>query len=315
MLRWNGEVAAMTRSFRALTVVVGFLVIAGLCVDAEQTPSCTIFVQPGQSIQAAINDAPEGAVICLADGGWVERLTIEKSLTLRGASATTICSGEPDRILISVRRPVGNDRVSVVLDGLRLIGFLGEPALGARGAATVTVGGGAEVVIANCAVSGSGFGVNLWNSSTVTMTDCTITGNQVGVQVEGWAKAMISGCTVSKNRDTGIQVYGATVEVTSCTLAENEYGLRSSSLGGVTLTFSRARLWRRSRSARSFTMAMASGSRIRPKLSSTLVLSLEAVRPSPSRVQVWPSSIPAVFLRTTQGLNLRGLLEPLFGVM
>ena len=225
----------MTRTLWALTAAVGFLVAAGLGVDAEQTPSCTVFVQPGQSIQAVINDVPEGAVICLADGGWVERLTIEKSLTLRGGSTTTICSGEPDRILISVRRPVGSDRVSVVLDGLRLIGFLGEPALGARGAATITVGGGAEVVIANCAISGSGFGVNLWNSSTVAMTDCTITGNQVGVLVEGWAKATISGCTVSKNRDTGIQVYGATVEVAGCTLAENEYGVRSSSSGGVTL--------------------------------------------------------------------------------
>jgi len=42
---------------------------------------CTVIVQPGESIQAAIDQAQEGDVICLAEGTWVENVKIEKSLT------------------------------------------------------------------------------------------------------------------------------------------------------------------------------------------------------------------------------------------
>jgi len=47
---------------------------------------CTIAVNPGESIQLAIDQAPDGAVICLPPGTWHENLTINKSITLRSAS-------------------------------------------------------------------------------------------------------------------------------------------------------------------------------------------------------------------------------------
>ena len=84
----------MRRGLRVLllwAVLLLVLMIGGAAV-AEQTPSCTITVQPGESIQAAIDAAPEGAVICLPAGEWQAELRISKSLTLRGAGAerTTI---------------------------------------------------------------------------------------------------------------------------------------------------------------------------------------------------------------------------------
>jgi len=54
---------------------------------AQAQEECTVTVQPGQSIQAAIDQAQEGAVICLAEGTWSENLKIEKSLTLKGIEA------------------------------------------------------------------------------------------------------------------------------------------------------------------------------------------------------------------------------------
>jgi nitrous oxidase accessory protein NosD len=51
---------------------------------------CTVTVEPGQSIQEAINKAPAGAVICLTAGTWQENVVIEKSLTLRGEKEKTV---------------------------------------------------------------------------------------------------------------------------------------------------------------------------------------------------------------------------------
>lgn len=47
--------------------------------------SCTVTVQPGESIQKAIDQAAEGTVICLEAGKFQENIEIHKSLTLRGA--------------------------------------------------------------------------------------------------------------------------------------------------------------------------------------------------------------------------------------
>lgn len=73
-------------SAAALALVLGLL---GLLNSSEPVahgqPPCTVTVQPGQSIQKAIDEAKEGAVICLESGTWNENLTVKKSLTLRGA--------------------------------------------------------------------------------------------------------------------------------------------------------------------------------------------------------------------------------------
>lgn len=55
--------------------------------SGQEQPGCTITVQPGQSIQEAIDRAQEGAVICVSADNfpYTEHLTITKSLTLRGA--------------------------------------------------------------------------------------------------------------------------------------------------------------------------------------------------------------------------------------
>ncbi|MBI1744721.1 hypothetical protein HYR54_16880 [Candidatus Acetothermia bacterium] len=57
--------------------------------------SCSIVLQPGESVQEAIDEASDGAIICLGDVGeggflplapqrWSENLKIDKRLTLRG---------------------------------------------------------------------------------------------------------------------------------------------------------------------------------------------------------------------------------------
>jgi len=65
-----------------LLLVVGLLFAA---TPTKQAEAATITVEPGQSIQAAINAAAPGDTIQVAAGVYVEQLLIQKNLTLVGA--------------------------------------------------------------------------------------------------------------------------------------------------------------------------------------------------------------------------------------
>ncbi|MCI2426788.1 hypothetical protein LM597_05210 [Candidatus Acetothermia bacterium] len=73
----------MKRYYVTLTVLAALLAITIIGIG-EQRPTYTIFVQPEESIQEAIDRAPEGAVIYLGEGTWQENIKITKPLTLRG---------------------------------------------------------------------------------------------------------------------------------------------------------------------------------------------------------------------------------------
>ncbi len=84
-----------------LLAIAGMLLTASAGLRAQEPP--TIQVPVGQSIQAAINAAPAGAVIEVAEGTFTETLVISKSLTLKGAGpGKTILDG---RLGVAARRP------------------------------------------------------------------------------------------------------------------------------------------------------------------------------------------------------------------
>lgn len=70
-----------------LSVAILTVLAVLMSSSGQGQPSCTVTVQPGQSIQEAIDRASEGAVICISADNfpYMEHLTITKSLTLRGA--------------------------------------------------------------------------------------------------------------------------------------------------------------------------------------------------------------------------------------
>jgi len=75
---------------RGLSVVIltGLLVgLAGWGVtngEVDAPPECSVTLSEDQSIQAAIDDAQRGDVICLESGIWQESISIDKSVSLRG---------------------------------------------------------------------------------------------------------------------------------------------------------------------------------------------------------------------------------------
>jgi nitrous oxidase accessory protein NosD len=74
--------------------IVALLALLAVAPSSIEAQNCVVTVQPGQSIQQAINTVSEGALVCVASGTFTENITITKSLSLRGAgSAQTILQG------------------------------------------------------------------------------------------------------------------------------------------------------------------------------------------------------------------------------
>ena len=77
-------------AFAALTLgVIGLASTAG-AKDSGSDRSPTLVVHPGESIQAAIDDAPPGATVVINEGSYRENLLIDHALTLRGRGAVLI---------------------------------------------------------------------------------------------------------------------------------------------------------------------------------------------------------------------------------
>jgi nitrous oxidase accessory protein NosD len=94
--------------------IVALLALLAVAPSSIEAQNCVVTVQPGQSIQQAINTVSEGALVCVASGTFTENITITKSLSLRGAgSAQTILQGsvriERDQE-IRVALPAGRSR-------------------------------------------------------------------------------------------------------------------------------------------------------------------------------------------------------------
>jgi hypothetical protein len=71
---------------RQATRLLSAIVMAALGPNADvRAVAAEIVVGAGQSVQAAVDRAPEGATITLAAGAFKESITITKSLTLQGA--------------------------------------------------------------------------------------------------------------------------------------------------------------------------------------------------------------------------------------
>jgi parallel beta-helix repeat protein len=224
-------------------------------VTAEQTPSCTVFVQPGESIQAAIDAAPVGAVVCLGAGEWEEHLAIGKTLTLRGEAAdTTTIRGYQESVPVIRLHAQGGQAVVVGLFGLTVTGGMQQYGPG------LIVEDSAQAVITDCTVSKNASGIELHDSSQATIEGCRVVESRgwlsqgsscypeidlyferapemisspfmpdswsapcgVGVMVGDRAQAKITGCVVSRNEEDGIVLLGdARAAIQGCAVSEN----------------------------------------------------------------------------------------------
>lgn len=230
------------------SVVLATLVMAATAAalgSGPGVPACPVTVGPDQSIQAAIDAAPEGAVICL-EGVWQESLVITKGLTLQAAVAdgTSISGGlEGGRPVILV---VSDEEIEVRLLGLTVAvsGGLNQTDYREDG---IRVEGRAKVVIEDCTIFGNtcdgvhledegqavientrifsneGIGISVTDSACVTVIESQIAGNRNGgVVLRGADQGVIRGCSIQWNWIGGIAVAeSAAAEIDGCQLEGN----------------------------------------------------------------------------------------------
>ncbi len=184
------------------------------CSPLVAQEPCTITVQPGESIQAAIDVAPEGAVICLAEGEWEENLVIEKSLTLRGQGAeqTVIWSGGFGS---SSLRIFGDSTLHVVIEDL---GVVGGPGL-----AAIHVSRQARLTLMRARVSGANAAVWADDSAQVKVVESTISESAIGVVLRGSPEAIGIACTVTRNVVGVLLGDSARLEVTNCQFTHSDF--------------------------------------------------------------------------------------------
>ncbi len=218
----------MKRSVLKHMTVVALLLLLGWAVLAEE---CMVTIMPGESIQAAIDAASPGDVICLAEGEWEENLVIEKSLTLRAAGIES----EPQAVIRSAREdwPVilirSQEPIEVTVQGLKITGAFGAAFTGVDIYADgISVHGKATATIDNNTIRGNGrFGILMLSSSQATITSNTLGDNgRDGIRMWHSSQAAIEGNTISGNGSSGIVMLSSSqVTIANNTIFGNREGI------------------------------------------------------------------------------------------
>lgn len=214
----------MRRISREVFLWMVFLLVfglSGLMANSEEPPVCTINVPPGESIQKAINAAPEGAVICLAKGEWKGNITVTKSLTLRGAGADScIIRGEIEKQpVVHINSFLAAKSIYVIIEQVTVTGARGKKSYG------IAIDGSARAVITNSTIKkNDGTGIYLGNSAEATIHDCTIEENKwAGIWIWHSAQATIKDSIIEKNRHDGIYVWcSAQASIIDCVVDGND---------------------------------------------------------------------------------------------
>nr|BAL56238.1 cell surface protein [uncultured Acetothermia bacterium]BAL57899.1 cell surface protein [uncultured Acetothermia bacterium]BAL59022.1 cell surface protein [Candidatus Acetothermum autotrophicum] len=164
---------------------------------------CTVTVQPGESIQKAIDGASSGAVICLAAGMWEENIEIVKSLTLRGAGQkqTKIIGREAYKAVIKI---VGNTEIAVGIEKLTISDSY-SIGIQARGETLVTI-------VESQLSHNSGPGIIIQDLSRAIISDSKISSNMtagIWLWVSAPTQTTISNSQFSNNTWHGIWMIGS----------------------------------------------------------------------------------------------------------
>ncbi|NKQ36811.1 MAG: hypothetical protein HF973_14505 [Chloroflexi bacterium] len=193
--------------------------LTGLMTWLTPTQAMSITVNPGDSIQAAIDNAQPGDTILIQPGLYTESLTLSTAVSLTGShSQTTIIQAEAGQRVLTVTGTAVDH--TVIISGLTL----------ANGAST---GNGGGILLANGAAptlqhlivqnnqAAGGGGLHVTADSALLLSHSTISGNNTGGNGGGlWA---LGPATISQTQfiNNNAQSYGGGAATKSTNLYDS----------------------------------------------------------------------------------------------
>lgn len=183
--------------------------LAFVNVSVGHASAAMHYVNPGESIQAAVNAADPGDTIIVRDGTYTENVDVNKQLIIRSENGPANCV---------IRAVNPNDHVfEVTADNVTINGFTVTGATG-RSMAGIYLGGGVEyATISNNSISGNHRGVilsysdnNTLSANNITSSDISTDGGMypgIGIVLDHSNANSILDNTISFNNCMGIDFY------------------------------------------------------------------------------------------------------------
>jgi parallel beta-helix repeat protein len=195
-------------------LVAGALVIALIAPRVVADDAKVVEVKPGESIQAALDAAPEGATVRVAAGEFRERVNVAKRLTLEGAGwdKTRIVMPAED----AAKRKEFEDRIQAVQNPDKREALI-EQSRKALDGPVLLVADARDIVIRGIRVASNGkedsrgtVPLAEIRSAQVRLNHCAFTGPaQNGIQIGNGAEVEMAECLVAGLWGEGIIINGA----------------------------------------------------------------------------------------------------------
>jgi len=193
--------SALRQASLALGIFAAVWLMLSSGFVAQDVSRCTIRVRSGESIQAAVDQAPDNAVICLSPGTYIENLIIGKNLTLSGEGE------EPTQVRVTGAAEghpviqVGSEQeIEVKIENLAVSEAKGSSGDG------IQIAGGVRVMIVNVCISENSWcGVSVSGEARLTLTDSSVSQNYVsGLSVEDAAHVEVLDSRFESNKAFGV---------------------------------------------------------------------------------------------------------------
>jgi len=210
---------------RFVPVALSLVLLSAVAADEDPAP-CVQTIPTGESVQAAIDAAEDGAVLCLAPGVYRENLVITHPVTLRGTGDTAADveikgASKYDPGVLVLNPDGSDDPFTVTVENLTLSNRYPMKRHG------VEVEGTAGIILRDAVVVGSeAYGLVLRDEATAEIVSTSILETELGVSFGDSSRATLRDSVV---RDSSVKISGsAVVSVNGCDLSGNDLSVSGS---------------------------------------------------------------------------------------
>lgn len=192
----------LRRATLLLFLVLGIALGTGGQVADE--PECTVTLQPGESIQEAIDAAEPGTVICLMVGEYLGNVRIDKSLTLRGLGEREeiqLVEADNSAPVITITTEEGAARMEVALENISI-----APTYRLSARNVVEIGGESYAVLQDMVISkAKRYALVVMDNSVVEVNDCAFLSNKNALLIKDQAYITLLDTSVKHTDDKAVK--------------------------------------------------------------------------------------------------------------